>query len=149
MADIDELRSRYVALNGTCPASVQLLDDIESELQVDLPAEFRQVCKFFDGGGIDVIPLFSLAGNAPRLNPLHETLRLRAAVRLPSNLLVLAEPPESLILMNCSDGGRVLWIDAIDVERIATEQFSRDPESWVSFSDFFSHLLDEEEAERN
>lgn len=148
MSSIEELRSRYIALAGARPASIELLDGIEQQLQVKLPSDFREICDFFDGGGMDVLPLFSLAGNAPQLNPLHETLRCRETIGIPSNFLVLAEPPESLVILDCFGEGRVLWVDAVDASRIVTGKFTSKPNIWPSFANFFSYLLDEEEAER-
>lgn len=148
MSNIDELRSRYLALNGPRPASTSLLIEIETTLGVQLPTEFRRICDFFDGSGLNVVSLFSLAGNAPKLNPLQETLRFRTAIGLPSNWLALGEPPESLIVMDCSNAGKVLWLDAIDAGRISSQGFARQPDSWASFADFFAFLLDEEEADR-
>lgn len=149
MADINLLKERYVALNGQRPTSDEFLRVIESTLEVELPADFRNISKFYDGSGINVMPLFSLAGNAPKMNPVHETLRLRESVRLPRNWLVLGEPSESLLLMDCADQGKVLWIDGIDVTNISSNSFTRQPDSWSSFSDFFNYLLNEEELDRN
>ena len=148
MSDIESLRKRYTALNESRPSSKQFIDSIESELGVQLPKDFREIAEFFDGGGINVMPLYSLAGNAPNLNPIHETLRLRKAIGLPSNWVVLGEPPASLLLMDCDTGGRIIWIDATDAERIGSQDFARQPDTWNSFSEFFDYLLDEEEADR-
>ncbi|MFJ3461716.1 SMI1/KNR4 family protein [Achromobacter spanius] len=148
MASIDELRMRYAELNGIRPASTEFLDKIESLLELRLPRAFRLVCEFFDGAGIYTIPLFSLSGTAPRLNPLSETERLRIKVGLPKNYLVLAEPPASLIVMDCDGEGAITWLDAIDAERIGERAFSRPPDCWHSFEEFFCYLLDEEFADR-
>ncbi len=148
MLYIGTLRNRYIAMNGARPIPSNVLASITSELGLELPADFLEIGKFFDGSGINVIPLYSLAGNAPTMNPIHETLRLRNSIGLPPNWLVLGEPPESLLLMDCTEGGNVLWIDAIDAQRIASQSFAKQPDSWSSFGDFFEYLLDEEEADR-
>jgi hypothetical protein len=148
MVDIQSLRKRYVALNGERPAQEILISKIVTELGLTLPHDFLEISRFFDGSGINVLPLFSLSGTSPKLNPVNETLRLRQAVNLPVQWLVLGEPPESLLLMDCASDGRVIWIDAIDVGRIIDEDFKGEPTTWNSFSDFFEYLLDEEEEDR-
>ena len=148
MADIYALKNRYVAINGARPTSEEILSSIESKLGLNIPPEFRDIAKIFDGSGFTVMSLHSLAGNAPTMNPIHETLRLRKAIGLPLNWLVLGEPPESLLLMDCANLGKVLWIDAIDATRIASNSFSKQPDSWTSFGDFFEYLLNEEEEDR-
>ena len=148
MLDLKELKRRYIAMNGARPASKNVLKAINADLGLQLPQDFLEIGEFFDGGGINVMDLYSLAGNSPKINPVDETLRLRSAVGLPPTWLVLGEPPESLLLMDCAAGGRVIWIDAIDVERISTQSFMSQPDSWNSFAEFFEYLLDEEEADR-
>jgi len=148
MIDMETLRSRYVALNGARPIPNNVLAAITSDLALQLPPDFLAIGEFFDGSGINVIALHSLAGNAPTMNPIHETLRLRKAIGLPPNWLVLGEPPESLLLMDCATGGEVIWIDAIDAQRIVSQSFETPPTTWESFSEFFEYLLNEEEADR-
>lgn len=148
MANIEILKKRYVALNGVRPISPSVMEKIKSELGLSLPPDFLKICDFFDGSGINVISLHSMKGNAPTQNPVHETLRLRASIGLPPNWLVLGEPPESLILMDCNSGGRTIWIDAIDAKRILSQAFIRPPDSWNTFAEFFEYLLNEEEADR-
>lgn len=149
MHDINSLKNRYVAMNGHRRISNDMLRSIQAELGLVLPLDFMQITEFYDGSGFNVLPLYSLAGNAPKMNPVNETLRLRESVQLPSNWLVLGEPPESLLLMDCANGGKVLWLDAVDVARISSNSFNKEPETWDSFSDFFDYLLEEEEADRS
>src|SRR5580693_5878291 len=148
MIDIGTLKSRYIAMNGVRPIPSKVLTAITSDLGLQLPLDFLDIGKFLDGSGINVIPLYSLAGNAPTMNPMSETLRLRNVIGLPSNWLVLGEPPESLLLMDCAAAGRVIWIDSIDAKRIASQSFTNQPTSWNSFGEFFEYLLDEEEVDR-
>lgn len=147
MDTIESIRARYSKIAGIRPASDRLLRDIEKKLTLVLPKEFCQICEFFDGSGLNAVPLFSLGANKSTLDPLAETQRLRVKTDLPEKYLVLAEPPESLIVMECVGSGRVLWLDAIDVGRLRWESFSRSPDIWPSFIEFFSYLLDEEEAD--
>ena len=148
MSDIESLRRRFERLNGARPACAALLGEIEKQLAVRLPEEFKRICEFYDGSGLNVIPMFSIGTNAPEENPLLETLRLREAIAFPGNWVAIAEPPESLVIMDCLENGRVLWIDAIDARRVASGDFLRQPDVWESFSEFFSYVLDEEEEDR-
>ncbi|PPA77926.1 hypothetical protein C4E15_01130 [Achromobacter spanius] len=149
MSRIDDLRDRYVALNGLRPAAKEFLNSMENGLGVTLPAAFREVCDFFDGTGINAISLFSLTERAATLNPLAETIRLRARSGIPHDYLAIGEPAESLLVMKCAGDGGVLWVDALDVGRIETENFLAPVDSWACFLDFFEFLLDEEEADRS
>jgi len=146
--EIETLKNRYVALNGARPIPDSVVAAVTSDLGLQPPPDFLEIGKFFDGSGINVIALHSLAGNAPTMNPIHETLRLRKAIGLPPNWVVLGEPPESLLLMDCAAGGKVIWIDANDAKRIASQSFTTQPTAWDSFGEFFKYLLDEEEADR-
>jgi hypothetical protein len=149
MVDTDELKRRFFELSGARPASTAFLERMQRELGITLPSAFTAVCAFYDGSGIDVVPMYSLSGGSPTFNPLFETRRLRDAIDLPARWLVLAEPPESLIVMECTEPGRVLWLDAGDAHRLAVEDFAHAPDSWNSFVEFFSAILAEEEDERN
>jgi hypothetical protein len=82
------------------------------------------------------------------LDPIDETLRLRQAITLPQNWIVLGEPSESLLLMDCNEGGRIFWIDAIDAERVASHAFITKRDVWATFGDFFEYLLSAEEKDR-
>lgn len=146
METVESLRDRYIAMNGARPASAEFLANLEAGLGVRFPDNFRKICEFFDGSGLNAVPIFSLAGDAPRLNPLAETRRLRNAIGLPVQYIAIAEPAEGLIVMDCNKEGRTLWLDSTDARNIATEQFKRSPDTWESFLDFFCYLLEEEEA---
>ncbi|MDR2155778.1 MAG: hypothetical protein LBE78_12285 [Burkholderiaceae bacterium] len=143
---MDQLKIRYEKLNGLHPAEENYLCELESDLNLSLPHDFLSATKFFDGSGIAVLPLHAIACE-PATNVLSETKRLRDSIGLPEKFLVLGEPPESLLVLDCSDG-RVIWCDAIDAPRLGKEPLAREPETWRAFSDFFTYLLDEEENDR-
>jgi hypothetical protein len=146
MANVQNLRERYVRLNGARPASQAYAKQLESELGVTLPSEFTQVLAFFDGSGFAVLPLHAIAPH-PATNALTETKRLRTRVALPEQFVVLGEPPESMLLLDCADGS-VLWCDAADVPQIGKQPLKREPDKWDTYLDFFEYMLDEEEADR-
>jgi SMI1-KNR4 cell-wall len=146
MSDMNQLKSQYERLNGLRPAEAAYLRSLESDLGVSLPRDFLSATEFFDGSGVAVLPLHAIARN-PAINVLSETKRLRASIGLPEKFLVLGEPSESLLVLDCSDG-RVIWCDAIDAPRLGKEPLARDPETWAAYSDFLAYLLDEEENDR-
>jgi hypothetical protein len=148
VTDLDVLRRRYARLNGERATQPMALSRLESRLEVALPADFRRIAEFFNGSGINTLPLYSIDIDDGTWSVVEETLRLRAAIALPKVFVVLAEPPESLIVMNCAKGGSVLWIDATDAGRLATGEALRNPDEWPCFADFFAHVLEEEELDR-
>lgn len=150
MASISKLRERYIALFGEEGAG-DAIRRIEDRLGVGLPSDFKDVAKFYSGGLLGGISHNAIAceGNATTI--VGETERLRQATRVPERFVVLAEPPESLIVLDTQPpAGKpaVIWLDAIDVTRLETASFLSPPDSWQSYADFFSTLLDDEEEER-
>jgi hypothetical protein len=47
---IGQLRDQYIILFGQEPAKDGVLDQIERELDVVLPTDFREICSFYSGG---------------------------------------------------------------------------------------------------
>jgi hypothetical protein len=146
--DFDALRKRYVRLYGEHPAVPAHLSEIEARLGLTLPQDLRRIAEFFDGYGFDTLPLYSLTTENRSWTVLYHTLQLRSAVALPQHFVALAEQPESIIVMNCAEGGRVLWIDGAYARGLATNAPLDKHEEWPSFVEFFAYLLDEEEADR-
>lgn len=67
---------------------------------------------------------------------------------MPSRFIVLAEPPESLIVMDTENTPSIIWCDATDAERIADMSFISEPETWDNYLEFFIKLLEDEEEEQ-
>lgn len=148
---IEELRDGYVALIGSEPTKSSEIDLIEKELGIKFPDDFANVSKFYSGGMLGGISHNAIASRGPATNITDETKRLRHAVGLTHSLVVLAEPPASLIVMNANSGNSspaVIWCDAIDVSRLENLQGMHDPQTWASYAEFFGFLLDTEERER-
>lgn len=135
-------------MNGIRTVDPDFIKKLEHELKISLPDSFKLVGEFFDGSGIYVLPLHQIGWESPT-NVLDETKRLRISGRLLSNYLVLGEPAEGLIVMDCnSRSGQVLWCDAIDVDRIGKEALMTAPEVWGCYLDFVEYLVSEEESDR-
>ncbi len=80
---------------------------------------------------------------------MNETLRLRSAIDLPHRFIVLAQPSESLIVLDVESEG-VIWCDNYDVPRLDdSSKMLGTPDTWPRYAEFFEFLLDEEEEERN
>lgn len=147
MSDIKELQDKYLRVYGHHPVDEAYLRSLESDLGVTLPHDFLLATKFFDGSGIVVQPLHAMALN-PVLNVLSETVRLRSRIDLPQRFLVLGEPPESLLVLDCSSG-QVIWCDAFDAPNLCKGALRGDPQIWASYGDFLAYLLHEEEGDRS
>jgi hypothetical protein len=145
MQDIEALRKRYVRLYGDEGVAEQDLGAIESSLNLCLPEDFRRIARFFGGGCLGTSH-HAIAPGGPADNVVEETLRLRTSVGLPHGYVVLAEPAESLIVMD-SGSSEVFWIDASDANRLADPRLLRKPQVFQSYADFFERLLGEAEAD--
>jgi len=127
---------------------------IEKILKVQLPKDFISITKFFDGNNGIVF------GNMYSFNPTHsdwnicdQTIRLRESVKLPHNMLVLAEPDEGIVLMEITSSNeissKVYWLGIGDgYNLIEGKSLEDNPVVFSSFTDFFAYLLDEEKRRR-
>lgn len=148
---IDDLRNRYVALFGVEPAEPGVTQELERALEVTLPDDFKRIASFYSGGMVGGISHHAIAVGGQATNILDETTRIKSTAGLPRSFLALAEPPESLILLDtaASEGTpAVLWIDANDIAQLGVAQKLREPDMWASYADFFAFLLEREEQER-
>jgi hypothetical protein len=129
-------------------------DDIQKKLQIILPDEFKKICLFFRGNNGPLFgSLYSFDPKDADWNICDETLRLRQSINLPNNLVILAEPDESVILMEIANGSevtsKVYWLGTGDAYNLAEGKPLEDnPIIFPTFTDFFSYLLDEEEKRR-
>src|SRR5437016_575079 len=97
---VDELRKKYTALFGEEPAAHGIVSGIEAALNITLPSDFKAIADFYRGGMLGGISHFAIACQGPAENIVEETLRLRSAITLPGQLVVIAEPPESLVVLD-------------------------------------------------
>lgn len=141
---MQNLKQRFLQIqepDGTMPNEIEA---IEKRLSVRLPVDFRYIASFFSGGMLGCIDLFAFS---PMISPniIDETLRLRRSIQLPPDYLFLAEPPESIIVLNTKAVPAVLWLDAVDVNCLPDQSFQNPPDMWKNFKDFFIYLLEQEE----
>lgn len=148
MPSIQELEKRYTQLYPRDGVDESVLQRVESILKLKLPEDFCQIANFYSGGLLGGISSFAVATQDITPNIVEETIRLRNAINLPSRFIVLAEPTESLIVMDTENTPSIIWCDATDAERIADMSFISEHEIWDNYLGFFKKLLEDEEEER-
>jgi len=149
---VDQLKSRYIELFGDEPTSDGVLDQIETQLDVNIPSDFRDISGFYSGGTVGGISHHAIAAEGPATNIVSETIRLRKSIDLPRSMLVLAEPPESLIVLATERSGThpaVIWLDSSDASNLSKIESLHKPQTWSSYAEFFEFLLDREAEERS
>lgn len=147
MIDISSLKSRYDAIYGSEPCGDGVIADCEEKLGIKLPAEFKEIATFYSGGFLGGISHHEIASIGEAPNIVQETLRLRESIGLGGSYVVIAEPSESLIVLNVAGKPSVIWCDAVEARNINSLTFSNRPDTWESYGEFFAYLLDEEEGE--
>lgn len=145
MANIEELKRRYTSIFGEEGCDIGTLKDIERELDVELPLDFVEIATFYSGGYLGGISHHEIASKSVSTNIVEETLRIRESVGLNPNFVVIAEPPESIIVLQVSSAPEVIWCDAVEAKNLNSRKFENDPITWNMYSDFFEYLLDEED----
>jgi hypothetical protein len=147
---LEALRYRYIKVFGIEPSDPGEVREIELRLEVTLPGDFWFISTFYGGGMLGGISHHAISDRGPATNIVDETERIRKALGLNNDIVVLAEPPESLIVMDLiqgSDRAIILWLDGWDVGHLPDRKFQGNPQSWNSYSEFFAFLLDREADE--
>lgn len=144
MEMFEELKSRYLNYYPHDGVSEKDIKEIEAILGVKLPNDFSAIALFYSGGFIGGISVLSFSRRDSSQNIIDETIRLRDTIKLPERFIVLAEPPESLIVLDTENQPSIIWCDAVEVSRLKDMRFISKPDVWNSFSDFFAKLLKDE-----
>ena len=142
------LKERYENIYSNEGIDSKQLDKIKRMLHVELPATFSEIATFFSGGYLGGISNYSFTNCDESTNIIDETLRLREAIQLPNRFIVLAEPPESLIVMDTEESPSVIWLDAKDVSKLENKSLLIKPDEWATYQEYFIELLEEDEAEQ-
>jgi len=143
-----EAKEKYVSFYMVEPCSPASILDIEENLIIGLPEDFKSISKFYSGGLLGGISHFSIGSGDDEFNVVSETLRLRRAIGLSNEYVALAEPAGSLIVLNVLHAPAVLWCDALDVGSLGAAGFSNFVDTWNTYEDFFLYLLQQEALER-
>lgn len=138
-----ELKNKYLEIFQEDALNLEELGNIETKLGVTMPDDFKEITKFFSGGSVGIIEFYDFKIDND-INIIDETLRLREEINLPKQYIVLAEPPESIVIIDTKNTPAIIWCDAIDVENIASNNYSTQPDIWDNFSEFFYEMLLEE-----
>ena len=143
-----EMKKRYEALYSDDGINNDELIEIEKMLEIELPETFCEILTFFSGGYLGSISNYSFSRVGNSLNIIDETIRLRESVNLPTRFVVLAEPSESLIVMDTKNTPSVICFDAVGISELEKKGFTSKPDEWESYADYFNALLEEEEEEQ-
>lgn len=144
MKKLSELKTKYLEVFPEDGLSQNELNAIEEKLCITLPDDFKEISKYFSGGSVGIIEFYDFKDNND-INIVNETLRLRESIKLPEQYIVLAEPPESIVIMDIKNIPAIIWCDSLDIENIKSHKYMSQPDVWESFSDFFNDMLLSEE----
>lgn len=144
MKKLSELKTKYLEVFPEDGLSQNELNAIEEKLCITLPDDFKEISKYFSGGSVGIIEFYDFKDNND-INIINETLRLRESIKLPEQYIVLAEPPESIVIMDIKNIPAIIWCDSLDIENIKSHKYMSQPDVWESFSDFFNDMLLSEE----
>ncbi|EPM54080.1 hypothetical protein A264_08416 [Pseudomonas syringae pv. actinidiae ICMP 19071] len=146
MLNTGDLKEKYKLHYDLESGSKEAIESLEKKLGIKLPLDFKKIAMFYNGGLLGGISHHAISSETNPLNIVDETLRLRKAINLAAEFIVLAEPSESVIVLDTSSFPAVVWCDAIDAENLNTKKFSTQPDYWESYASFFSYLLEREES---
>lgn len=146
MERIKELKERYLNLQPSDGVNDAILSEIESTLNVKLPSDFCEIASFYSGGYLGGISNYSFSNNNDgSTNIIEETIKLRNCINLPLRYIVLAEPPESIIVMDTENIPSIIWCDAVEVTKLNDKSFITKPNEWNSYTEYFAQLIEDEE----
>ncbi len=148
MLEITDLKRRFLNLMKQDGINEIQLEEIEKTLNIVLPKDFKEIASFFSGGSFGIIDNYNFAKTCEGGNIADETLRLREAINLPANFIVLSEPPESLIVMDLKEKPSIIWCDANDASNLEHKSFCNEPNVWEDYSEYFNELLSDEEEDK-
>lgn len=145
MEVIKELEERYLNLQQSDGINNEALSEIEKVLKIKLPSDFCEISSFYSGGYLGGISNYSFSNNDGSANIIEETIRLRETINLPLRYIVLAEPPESIIVMDTENTPSIIWCDAVEVTKLNDKSFISKPNEWNSYTEYFAQLIEDEE----
>lgn len=147
MKEVNELKERFLQLQEQDGIDNLELDEIEKKLDVKLPEDFREIAMFYSGGYLGGISNYSFSDKDGSSNVIEETNRLRKNINLPLRFIVLAEPPESIIVMDTENTPAIIWCDSIEVSKLEDKSFISKPDEWKGYLEYFNQLIEYEEDE--
>ncbi|MFJ3485594.1 SMI1/KNR4 family protein [Pseudomonas sp. NPDC090202] len=145
MIDIKDMEVKYVSIFGAESCGDGEVARVEAALDITLPSDLKEIAKFYSGGFLGGISHYEIAVAGEAKNIVQQTLKVRAAIGLERNFVILAEPAGSIIVLNVLGNPSVIWCDAVDAENLNSKKFANAPDEWGTYSSFFSYLLDQQE----
>ena len=144
---MQKLQERFLLLQKSDGIMDTELDEIQKVLNVELPMDFRNIATFFSGGYLGGISNFTFSMVDGDFNLITQTMEFRKTVKLLNRFIVLAEPPESIIVMDTENSPSIIWCDAVEVDKLGRNEFIAQPDEWESYLDYFTQLVEDEEDE--
>ena len=141
MESISKLRAKYESMLPIDGISTEAINEIQSKLRVSLPEDFYEIASFYSGGILGGISSHSFIRSGNNTNIVDETIELRTKVNLPLRFVVLAEPAESIIVLDTQNTPSIIWCDAVEVSKLDNKSFISKPDEWNTYLDFFAQLL--------
>lgn len=143
-----ELGEEYARLLNPRGVSDEALSQTERALGLRLPNGVRRVADFFAGdllGGIS----HKAWDPADPDSVVSTTVRLRDAIDLPERFVVLAEQPESFIVLD-THSGQVVWAHNYDAMNLAMggHELSVDADLFTDYESFIEFLIGQEADEQ-
>lgn len=145
MEERKELKNRYLNLQPSDVVNNAVLSEIENTLNIKLPKDFCEIASFYSGGYLRGISHYSFSNNDGSTSIIEETIRLRTSIDLPHRYIVLAEPPESIIVMDTENTPSIIWCDAVEATKLNDKSFISKPNEWNSYTEYFAQLIEDEE----
>lgn len=148
---MQELRTRYVTLNGVRPTPPGTLSNVEDVLGLAVPDDLLRVCEFYDGTGVVSESVARISAATEGETVVALTRQFRSELALPQNFLVLGASDTTVLLLDCAaaTSGKTPAVHRVhraDVPKLAVGHGLNGARSWPTFSDYFRELLDQEEV---
>jgi hypothetical protein len=138
MIDTIQVIEKLTSLYGEDGVATEVITQIESSLNLQLPDDFKKIASVYSGGMIGVVPHHEIGIVKGTDNIVDETNRIRRICKLDEDVVVLAQPPDSIILMRCRyvrDYFNIAWIDQADIYSFNFSDTS-EASCWATYSDF-------------
>jgi hypothetical protein len=146
--NIDILEKRIEKVLGRHPLTQEEISSVENDLKVRFPEIFVKLNKrcSYEYAGFDFFN-FRKKGTYSLVT---ETLAIRKTYDGDSNkFVVLYTDDAGIVILNTEDeNASVMWCSIYDIENVFNNlPLEHSYEFFPTFADFFTYLLDEEEAE--
>lgn len=136
-----QLRNNYLKFCPKDPVSQKTVEAIEGLLYISLPSDLKEISSFYSGGMLGGISHFEISDISQADSITEKTLEWRTSINLPQNYIAIAEPPESLIVLDV-EKNKVFWLSSTDAVRLNTgEEFLSDFDLFDNYESFFIFLL--------